>query len=52
MYASKRFQKHPSDQQRMVAKIINDLGQCDGPPIINLIDDAVGRNRPATVKQE
>jgi hypothetical protein len=36
MYASKRFQKHPSDQQRMVAKIISDLGQCDGPPIINL----------------
>ena len=36
MYASKRFQKHPSDQQRTVAKIISDLGKCDGPPIINL----------------
>lgn len=36
LYARQRFQKHPSDQQRIISQIIEDLGKCDGPPVINL----------------
>lgn len=36
LHAPSKFQKHPRDQHRIVSKIIADLGQCDGPPIINL----------------
>jgi len=36
LYTRKRFQKHPSDQQQIISQIIQDLGNCDGPPIISL----------------
>jgi hypothetical protein len=36
LHEPNKFQKHPSDQQRTIARIIRDLGQCDGPPIISL----------------
>lgn len=36
LYARKRFQKHPSDQKQIISQIIQDLGNCDGPPIISL----------------
>lgn len=36
LYARQRFQKHPSDQQEIISQLIQDLGECDGPPIINL----------------
>lgn len=36
LHARQRFQKHPSDQQRIISQIIADLGRCDGPPILNL----------------
>jgi hypothetical protein len=36
LYARQRFQKHPSDQQQIISRIIQDLGKCNGPPIINL----------------
>lgn len=36
LHARQRFQKHPSDQQQIISQIIADLGNCDGPPIINL----------------
>ncbi|HBJ36276.1 MAG TPA: hypothetical protein DDZ51_16300 [Planctomycetaceae bacterium] len=36
LYARQRFQKHPFDQQQIISQLINDLGKCDGPPIIDL----------------
>jgi len=36
LYGQQQFQKHSLDQQETLSKLINDIGHCDGPPIINL----------------